>query len=399
MKVKGIAPNGTEDCFARFDEAFAKLEADLAGARDAERPSTPRPDLSEYEEAFSAIDRQLALQPQATADAAVPPAPAPELQPPAKPAEPIAPKAGDSPRANLALVPPPTATLAEAPRAVALVPHEVEDLWQRPSGGGTPLERLVCTMQNLLWLQRAIRSRSAHIADRVRWEQVAEVFHDVRRLCDDFDLQTARVRADFALKALDDDRLDLLAVEIGELVRHIRHDLQACSIAPIDKERVWGFSLALDARAEGAFPSAKADVADAGRCIGHGMYGAAAFHLLRAAECGRRVLARAVRFDLGEVEASDWQTTITALQNRMMDLAGWPAGPARKAVKDFLTALISDAREMEEARRRLAEGESFQECHATSLWYSTRDFLALAAERVSEADDSLLRPDQFIPRS
>ena len=82
----------------------------------------------------------------------------------------------------------------------------------------------------------------------------------------------------------------------------------------------------------------------------------------------------------------------------MLDLAGWPAGPARKAVKHFLTALLSDAKEMDEARRRLSEGEKFEECHAMALWYATRDFLTLAAERVSEADDTLLTPDDFIPR-
>ena len=89
---------------------------------------------------------------------------------------------------------------------------------------------------------------------------------------------------------------------------------------------------------------------------------------------------------------------MVALQTRMMDLAGWPAGPARKSVKKFLTALLSDAKEMEEAHRRLTEGESFEECHAIALWYATRDFLALAAERVSEGDDTLLAPDDFIPR-
>lgn len=419
MKAKGIALNGTDDCFAQFDAAFAKLEADLATPRDA--GAAPRADLSEYEDAFDDIDRQLAAAPEGTAPASssmpaaadpphAPAVPGPLLQAAAITQPTITASAAaaseghgdpttDQPRAArtpLALVTSSATALVE-PQRSALTPVD-EALWERPSGGGTPLERLVGTMQNLLWLQRAILSRSNRIADRVRWERVAEIFNEVRQLCTEFELPTARVRAEFALKALDEDRLDVLAVEIGELVRHIRHDLHACSIAPIARERVWGFTLALDERAQKAFPSAAAEVAEAGRCIGFGMHAAAAFHLLRAAECGRRVLARVVRFDDQDPEAGDWSSTVAALQARMMDLGGWPAGPARKSVKDFLTALISDMREMEEARRRLAEGEPFEDCHATALWYATRDFLALGAERVSEARDTLLSPDDFIPR-
>jgi hypothetical protein len=391
MKGKGMALNSTNDCFAQFDEAFARLEADLA--TPDERSSTPSADLSEYEEAFDNIDRQLAAQPEPTTPETPTsepmPAPAPAVTP-----EPLADGVIKPTRVNLALVPP--TAVAESSRTTALVQHETETLWERPANGGTPLERLVGTMQNLLWLQRAIHARSPRIVDRVRWQQVADVFNDVRQLCTEFDLQTARVRAEFALKALDDDRLDGLAAEIGELVRHIRHDLQTCSIVPIARESVWGFTLALDARAQRAFPSAVREVADAGRCIGFTTHAAAAFHLMRAAEIGRRAVARAIRFDTRETEAADWAGTITALQARMLDLSGWPAGPARKAVKNFLTALLSDAREMEEARRRLAEGEPFMECHAVALWYSTRDFLALAAERVSETEDTLLTADDFV---
>ena len=419
MQAKGTgAP--PDDCFAKFDEAFARLEANMVAAErpKEDKPNPPPADLSEYEEAFADIDRQLAAQPEpattpvapiASAAGAASAAPGPAAAVPSSlaPAAPVAASAepqspeqtGGSSRASLALVLPASGTASDTSRAHALTYYDADGLWLPPTGGGTPLERLVGTIQNLQWLQRSIQGRTSRLPDRVRWEQVGEIVSAVRQLCSEFDLPTASVRVEFALTAFDEGRHDSLAIEVGELVRHLRHDLQACSIAPIPRERVWGFTLSLDERAHKAFPTAANEVAEAGRCIGFGVYGATAFHLLRAAEYGRRAVARAVRFDERDAEAEDWATTITALQTRMLDLAGWPAGPARKAVKNFLTALLSDARDLEEARRRLAEGAVFQECHAVALWYSTRDFLTLAAERVSEARDALLTPDDFIPRT
>lgn len=404
MNVRGTAVSSTEDCFARFDEAFAKLEADLCAANappDAAAPNAsnaPCADLSEFEEAFDNIDRQLAAQPDSTA-----PSQAALTAPVAKSRESevtAVMKSADAPtRPSLALVPPSGTALAEPLRVTAPISRELEELWEKPAGGGTPLERLVGTMQNLLWLHRVIHSRGVRSADRTRWEQVAAIFADVRQLCGEFDLQTARVRVDFALKALEEDRLDLLAIELAELVRHLRHDLQSCSIAPIAKERVWGFSLALEDRAQHAFPSAATEIAEAGRCIGFAMHDAAAFHLLRAAERGRRVLARALSPDAGDSAVHDWSAIITGLEARLHELSKWPGGAARKTAKAFFQSLLSDARAIEESRRRLADGETYQECHTMALWYDTRDFLSLAAERVSEAQDTLLTIKSFTPRT
>jgi hypothetical protein len=278
----------------------------------------------------------------------------------------------------------------------SLAPVDREQLWRRKSGTVTPLERLVNTVHNLLWLQRAIQSGTAQGKDRLRWEQVADVFADTRQLCTDFDLQSARVRADFALLAFEEGRVDGLASEIGELVRHIRHDLQTCSIWPIPRDRVWAFNLSLADEVKRAFPSAAADIADAGRCMGFGVHSAAIFHLLRAADYARSAIALAVRLRSHDAEAQDWTSTIAALEARVGDLSTWPAGPARKGAKDFFTALLHDARTLEDTRRRVAAGEAFAERHALTVWYTTRDFLGRAAERLSEAQDAPLTSDDFV---
>jgi hypothetical protein len=230
----------------------------------------------------------------------------------------------------------------------------------------------------------------------MRWERVADVLRDATELCDELDLATAKVRAQFAIDAFESDRLDVLAREVRELVRHIHHDLHRCATLAVPPQRAWMSSVSLDERANRAFPGSASDVAEAGRCLAFGLHAAAIFHLLRAAEHGRIALARAVRVDGRPHHAADWSATIVALQKRAAALSRWPAGPARKAAKAFLTAMVSDARELEDIRRRMHEGESFEECHAVAAWLATRDFLAAAAERVSETRDTVLSADDFI---
>lgn len=402
MTAKRPQIPGSDECLTRLDAAFAKLEYGLAAAhvREHDSSSEPNVDLAEIEEALDRIDQQLngvlndysaPAEPSAlvhVCDSASPVAAVVAFDEPT----PEAPA-----RVTLALVAP-AATPAQRPAPAGAASDDIEALWDKPEGDTTALERLVGTLQNLLWLQRAISSRSAKVAEHMRWERVAGVLADASQLCEEFDLSTARVRAKFALDAFESDGLELLAVEVAELVRHIHHDLRSCTVLPIPQSRAMMLDLALDAHAVEAFPTSAIDLAEAGRCMAFGLYGAAVFHLLRAAEPGRVALARAIRADARGSEAADWAMTVVGLQKRIAALRRWPAGPARKAAKDFLATMLSDARGFDDLRRRVAEGETFQECHAQATWLATRDFLERASERVCEAADTLLSADDFIPR-
>jgi hypothetical protein len=401
MTAKRPGVPGTDECLTRLDDAFAKLEYGLAAAQRREDSAAPDAavDYAEIEEALDRIDQQLN---GASSDT-------PEPEPPArvqacKPSSPIVVGASDAPaleapaRVTLALVATPPAAAVEPALAAGETGDELEALWDKREEGTTALERLVGTLQNLLWLQRAINSQSTKVAQHMRWERVAGVLDDARELCEEFDLSTARVRAKFALDAFESDRLELLAVEVAELLRHIHHDLRSCTMLPIPQPRASMLGLALDAPTAEAFPTSAIEVADAGRCMALGLYGAAVFHLLRAAEPGRVALARAVRVNAQSPEATDWARTIVCLQKRVDALRRWPAGPARKAAKDFLATMLSDARGLDDVWRRVGEGEIFQQCHAEATWLTTRHFLNAASERVSEAADTLLTADDFIPR-
>jgi hypothetical protein len=402
MKVPGTTTASVDQDLTGLDDALARLEHGLTVERRPEETAATANDLLEFEEAFDRIDRQLngdvaplgALTLDGEEELAAVEAQVAEPLP----LDSTEPVAVATPKPVLALVAP-AATTSETPHRLPRQHEEFDEPWRKPAGGGAPLERLVGTIQNLLWLGRAIESRSTKIAQHMQWDQAGEVLSDALMLCDEFDLPTARVRAGFAIDAFHEDRLDVLAFEIKELVRHLQHDLETSQVVPVLRQRAWVLTLTLDARANTAFPAAAIEVTAASRCMALGLHGAAIFHFLRAAERGRAALARAVRIDARRTAATDWSTTGTAVHKRMMALRRWPAGPARKSAKDFLNAVLSDVRGFEDLRRRVNEGEVFEDCHAVAAWYATRDFLALAAERVADSCDALLSPDDFIPRS
>jgi hypothetical protein len=404
MRVRSTA--STEDCFAKFDEAFASLEAELdvvparterwlpqnpppvstfappalhlvtttAGDLKLARQSEP-PLLEEYEEAFSALDATLARH-----------GTTPDKNPPAE--------------ARTTTAQRTAAATSVAPIAVAAPATSERALWRDRVDGGTPLERLFGTLQNLSLIQDSINNRGARGAERFTRDSVAQVFADVRELCSEFDLQTARVRADFALAALENDALDTLGGEVTELVRHIRHDLQSCSIWPIARNRVWSFSLALNDKAAAAFPSAGNDIAEGGRCFGFARYSAAVFHMLRAADPGVRALARAANATAAAAhEGGDWAPLLALVDARVSVISTWPAGTAKAAALEFFQSALSEARGLHDASRKLANpsaAATLEEHQALHVCHATKDLLVRLSERLTESHRRTLGKRDFL---
>jgi hypothetical protein len=403
MQVRSTAI--TEDCFAKFDEAFASLEAELdgvparteralpqnppvvstfatptlhlvtttAGDLNRARQSEQQP-LAEYEDAFSVLDATLARH-GTPADKNVP-----------------AEARTNSARRT-------AAATSVVPIAVAAPAASGGALWRDRVEGATPLERLFGTLQNLSLIQDGINNRGARGAERFTRDSVAQVFADVRQLCSEFDLQTARVRADFALEALDNDALDTLGAEVTELVRHLRHDLQSCSIWPIARNRVWSFRLALNDKAAAAFPSAGSDIAEGGRCFGFARYSAAVFHMLRAADPGVRALARAANATAAAAhEGGDWAPLLALVDARVSVISSWPAGTGRAAALEFFQSALSEARSLHDAARKLANASAaatLEEHQALHVCHTTKDLLGRLSERLTESHRRTLGKRDF----
>lgn len=374
--MKGHNPTGTaEDWFARFDTAYEQLEGDLDAAGPAASQPAPA-SLAEFDRAFDEIDRQMAGQdtesrPESQLDAWV----ATETALVARPA-------------------PPPSEAAPALRR----PRFDDELWQL-NAESTPLETLVGTVHNLACLRRALGEPEQAAGLRAR--TVLDLFARARQVSVDFELPTAKVRADFALAAAEDGCVERLDIEIAELVRHIRHDLQGCSIWPIARERVWAFSNELDERVHRHFPGAVPDMVEGGRCLGFGCHDAAVFHLVRASRIGLRALGRALSPRRSEgTEHRIVASTLQLIDAHRRQVSRWPAGADRDGARRFFDAIAAPVRALEDAERRLethAATDAFDEAQASAVWRAARDLLTTLADRgIDEHGDGRLTKRSFL---
>jgi hypothetical protein len=231
-------PPTIEDCFAEFDKVFDSL-ADELEWKDAEPivrandvdgtaaaappsapialvppkpvptppvPSAPEPAddvLDEYERAFSALDDKLAESDDKFA--------------------------ASSGSTVTALVERPVRPRTPARAAVTkLTPARVPGNAMKPKRQRRAMrtfEDVFGVLENL----SIVRRRGRLLEER---HLIARLLDDARQLCADLDLQSARVRVEFAVLTLENNHFDKLGSEIDELARHIRHDLRFCSIAP-----------------------------------------------------------------------------------------------------------------------------------------------------------------------
>ena len=232
-------PAKLEDCFAQFDKVFDSLasqlewqDAEAAAKRETpEKPETDSPGVPAMQMAL--------VQPKPMPV----PMPAPAAPPAPEPAEDVL---QQYERAFSAL----DDRLAESDGA------EVTALAERPKrrlpSDRRPAAKASQAMQPapITQLMKPKRSRktqrtfdevfgmldqlSAARRSNVAEEQqaIARLLADTRQLCADLELPTARVRVEFAVLTLESEHFDKLASEIDELVRHVRHDLRFCAIAP-----------------------------------------------------------------------------------------------------------------------------------------------------------------------
>ena len=94
-----------------------------------------------------------------------------------------------------------------------------------------------------------------------------------------------------------------------------------------------------------AFPSATADIRDAGNCIAVSLDTAAVFHLMRAVELALRALAKERRVRLkkgGPIEYAEWQEIISAIRTNMeKTFLPWRKGAEKSAALEYYYDLLN----------------------------------------------------------
>lgn len=225
-------PSRDEDCFAEFDRVFDSLATELEW-KNAE-PAV-RVETVQRVEPFRAPAAQIAL-------VAPKPVPAPTAPPEPEPAGDVLQeyerafsdlddKLAESNGVAMTSLAQRQATRRLQPRAAvtetqparSAVTSEIKVKHSR--GSQRTLEEVFGVLESFSIVRRRGRlSEERHL--------IARLLSDARQLCADLELQTARVRVEFAVLTLENNHFDRLGSEIDELARHIRHDLRFCSIAP-----------------------------------------------------------------------------------------------------------------------------------------------------------------------
>ena len=141
-----------------------------------------------------------------------------------------------------------------------------------------------------------------------------------------------------------------------------------------------------------AFPSARADLTNAGNCLGCGLNTAAAFHLMRAAEVGLWELGRDRQIPLarsGKIEFSQWGSIIGELETAVKNIQQWPNSPAKEEAHKFYNYALTGIRAFNDGWRRHAmhtrpDLPEMQPEEALALWGHVSHFFETLASKIEE---------------
>jgi hypothetical protein len=190
-------------------------------------------------------------------------------------------------------------------------------------------------------------------------------------------------------------RFGELRVSLAELRNVLLADLgkRILFIAPQDRlsfrdnDRLFG-----DAVYE-AFPSARADLREAGNCWLFGRNNAVAYHLMNACEFGLRALARDRNVELTfrdsplPLELAQWGQIIDGLERKVDAIKRWQASSTREEALVFYNNALREVRSFNDGvRRHLAHGRGhrYEDDETLALVGHVRRFLQTLATKISE---------------
>ena len=141
-----------------------------------------------------------------------------------------------------------------------------------------------------------------------------------------------------------------------------------------------------------AFPSARYDVKEAGKCLACGNNSAAGFHLMRASEIGLWELGRDRQIPLavsGKIQFQEWGTIIGELETAVKAIQQWPNSHTKEEAHKFYNSVLVDIRAFNDGWwRHLAHVRTTQKpienAEALALFGHVSTFLALLATKIGE---------------
>jgi hypothetical protein len=220
-------------------------------------------------------------------------------------------------------------------------------------------------------------------------EEAKDVLRQLEKICKELNLPvTGRLVGD-AIEVLPRNAQGydlLMSAFIAELKSHL--------FLFVPSHLAKFYELTLPDKVSMAFPHASKELVSAGNCLVSGLFTAAVFHSMRAAEIGVRVLGSelGVSFPDKPLELAEWQQILDQSESRIkaMKAALQPRQHRDEELNFFSQAAVQFTYFKDAWRVRVAHArETYDENPATRVFNHTLEFFEILATRLREPTPSV----------
>lgn len=190
------------------------------------------------------------------------------------------------------------------------------------------------------------------------------------------------------------DRLPVMMAEYTMLSDALAIELQAKKLLYIPNERARFFEndRILSDPAKQAFPTAYAEIREAGSCYAVGRYTACVLHCMRAAEVGVKAMARALGYNPQDLAQQDWHPVLNKCESLIQDMRDkMQKGPNKEVELQFYSQAAAQFRHFKDGWRVQAAHTRppFNEGEAKIILESTVSFYEVLTVGLSEDAQTL----------
>jgi hypothetical protein len=172
------------------------------------------------------------------------------------------------------------------------------------------------------------------------------------------------------------------------LIDAVRAELKTNCFIFVPAHRAKYYEKTLEGAVTSAFPNASKELIVSGNALAIGLYTAAVFHAMRAAEIGLRVLGKeiGVTFPDKPLELAEWQNILDHANSKIVAMKALPRGVHKDEELQFYSQAAVQFRYFKDAWRvRVAHArETYEESPAVKVVNHTLEFFETIATRLKE---------------
>lgn len=212
-----------------------------------------------------------------------------------------------------------------------------------------------------------------------------ELFESLGKLCDEVNLPVSSNLAKFAV-----DHPPESSQALDYLGAAFSTELKSQLFLFVPQHRAKYYEMSLDETITMAFPSSSNELRAAGNSLAAGLYTAAVFHSMRAAEIGVRTLGRELRVTFPDkpLELAEWQNILDQSDSKIVAMKALKRGSYKDETLHFYSQAAVQFRYFKDAWRvRVAHArESYEESQALMIFNHTLEFFQTLSTQLKEQD-------------